>query len=133
MLFLIAIILQLGVYVFPFMKKFLAMVCLFLIGGMTVSIFSPGIHKSIFHGGNECAHGHSKLPCSGHGDNSSDTEDSESCAVILFGKTSDAALTINSLSRPNLLLEEIFLSGNITTKTPDNTLNRWARGPPSTV
>ena len=115
------------------MKKLLATVCLFLIGSMTVSVFSPGIHKSIFHGGNECVHGHSNFPCSGHGDNSSEEEGLESCAVILFGKTSDAALSINSLSRPNLLLEEIFLSGNISTKTPDNTLNRWARGPPSTV
>jgi hypothetical protein len=126
-------ILRLGVYVPFFMKKLLSAVCLFLIGSMTVSVFSPGIHKSIFHGGNECAHGHSKFPCSGHGDNSSEEEGLESCAVILFGKTSDAALSINFLSRPNLLVEEIFLSGNISTKTPDNTLNRWARGPPSTV
>ena len=41
-------ILQLEVYVSLFMKKLLATVCLFLIGSMTVSVFSPAFTNPYF-------------------------------------------------------------------------------------
>ena len=112
------------------MKNLLATVCLFLIGGLTVSVFSPGIHKSLFHGGNECAHGQSKFPCSGHQDSSSDDVDSEICAVILFGQSTDVSFDHVSILNPALLVEEVYRSGTIGTETTDSFSKRWARGPP---
>ena len=115
------------------MQKFLAIICLFLIGSLSVSVFSPGIHKSLYHEGNECAHGHSKFPCSGHQDSSSDDVDSESCAVILFGQSSDVSFGHVSIINPALLLEEVYRSGTIGSKNPDGFSKRWARGPPLSV
>ena len=113
------------------MKKLLVTVCLFLIGGMTVSLFSPVIHQSLFHGGNECSHGHSKFPCPDPEKNPSDEKDSETCAVVLFGKSVDAAVGIDPLSKPSLLLEELLHFGNQGVDTLENVSKRWARGPPS--
>ena len=96
-----------------------------------MSVFSPGIHKSLFHGGNECAHGHSKFPCSGHGDNSSDETDSESCAVVLFGKSVDVTVAIDPVNKSYLVLEEILSLCIQGDETLDNISNWWARGPPS--
>ena len=98
-----------------------------------MSVFSPEIHKSLFHGGSECAHGHSKLPCSGHQDSSSDDVDSESCAVILFGQSTDVCFGHVSIPKPALLVEEVYRSGTIGTETPDSFSKRWARGPPLPV
>ena len=95
-----------------------------------MSVFSPGIHKSLFHGGSECAHGHSKFPCSGHQDSSSDDVDSESCAVILFGQSTDVSFGHVSVLIPTLLVEEVYRSGTIGTETLNNFSRRWARGPP---
>ena len=95
-----------------------------------MSVFSPGIHKSLYHGGNECAHGHSKFPCSGHQDSSSEDVDSESCAVILFGQSTDVSFGHVSIPKPALLVEEVYRSGTIGTETPDSFSKRWARGPP---
>lgn len=113
------------------MKKILATVCLFLIGGMTVSLFSPVIHQFLFHGGNECSHGHSKFPCPDHEKNPSDEKDSETCAVVLFGKSVDVAVAIDPLNKPYLLLEEILSLCIQGVETLDIISNRWARGPPS--
>ena len=112
------------------MKNLLATVCLFLIGSLTVSVFSPGIHKSLFHGGSECAHGHSKFPCSGHQDRSSDDVDFESCTVILFGQFTDVSFGHVSILNPTLLVEEVYRSGTIGTETLNDFSKRWARGPP---
>jgi hypothetical protein len=112
------------------MKNLLATVCLFLIGGLTVSVFSPEIHKSLFHGDSECAHSKAKAPCSGHGDHSSDNEETGPCAVILFGKSVDAVVAIDPVSRPSLLLEEILSLFNQGVEIPENNSDRWARGPP---
>ena len=128
--FLIATYLQL-ILCIHLMKNLLATVCLFLIGSLTVSVFSPGIHKSLFHGDSECAHSKTKVPCSDHGDHSSNEEDSGSCAVILFGKSIDAAVAIDRVSRPSLLLEEIFRLFSERVETLKDKSNRWARGPPS--
>ena len=113
------------------MKKLLATLCLFLLGSLSVSVFSPGIHNSLFHGGSECAHGHSQLPCTGHGDNSSDERDSESCAVVLFGKSVDTAVAFDPKATPSFLLEEILPLYNKIVERSANRSKRWARGPPS--
>jgi len=115
------------------MKNLLATVCLFLIGSLTVSVFSPGIHKSLFHEGNDCAHGHSKFPCSGHQDSSSDDVDSESCAVILFGQSTDVSFDRVSILKPALLVEEVYRCGTIGTEKLNDFSKRWARGPPLSV
>ena len=96
-----------------------------------MSVFSPGIHKSLFHGGSECAHSKTKAPCSDHGDHSSDEEKTGPCAVILFGKSVDAVVVIDPVSRPSLLLEELLHFGNQGVDTLENVSKRWARGPPS--
>ena len=98
-----------------------------------MSVFSPGIHKSLFHGGNDCAQGHSKFPCSGHQDSSSDDVDSESCAVILFGQSTDVSFGHVSILNLALLVEEVYRSGTIGTETLNDFSKRWARGPPQSV
>ena len=112
------------------MKNLLATVCLFLIGSLTVSVFSPGIHKSLFHGDSECAHSKTKAPCSDHGDHTSDEEETGPCAVILFGKSVDAVVVIDPVSRPSLLLEELLYFFNQGVETPESKSDRLARGPP---
>ena len=112
------------------MKNLLATVCLFLVGSLTVSVFSPGIHKSLFHEGNDCAHSKTKAPCSDHGDHTSDEEETGPCAVILFGKSVDAVVVIDPVSRPSLLLEELLSLFSQGIETPENKSDRWARGPP---
>ena len=94
-----------------------------------MSVFSPGIHKSLFHGDSECAPSKAKVPCSGHGGHSSDAEEAGPCAVILFGKSVDAAVSIDPVS-PSLLLEELLSLFNQGVETPENNSNRRARGPP---
>ena len=98
-----------------------------------MSVFSPGIHKSLFHEGNECAQSHSKFPCSGHQDRSSEDVDFESCAVILFGQSTDVSFEHVSILNPALLVEEVYRCGTIGAKTPDSFSKRWARGPPLSV
>ena len=112
------------------MKNLLATVCFFLIGSLTVSVFSPGIHKSLFHGDSECAHSKAKAPCSDHGDHTSDEEETGPCAVILFGKSVDAAVAFDPVSQPSLLLEELLSPFNQGVEAPENKSDRWARGPP---
>ena len=113
------------------MKSLLAMLSLFLIGSLSVSVFSPGIHRSLFHGGNECAHGESKMPCSGHGESSPKNKEAGTCAVVLFGKSADAAFATDPISQPTFFLKETLLLFNPGIKTLKSKSKRWVRGPPS--
>ena len=72
------------------MKHFLSIVFLLVIGCLTVSTVSPGLHTSLFHDGQECPHGKSGKPCSSHKQESSE-ENPGVCAVILFGESSEHA------------------------------------------
>ena len=71
-----------------FVKHFLSIVFLLVIGCLTVSTVSPGLHTSLFHDGQECPHGKSGKPCSSHKQESSE-ENPGVCAVILFGESSE--------------------------------------------
>jgi len=50
-----------------------------------------------------------KAPCSDHRDHSSDEEGTGPCAVILFGKSVDAVVAIDPVSRPSLLLPDLIM------------------------
>ena len=77
------------------LKKFLSIVCLSLIGCLSVSVFSPEIHSSLFHAGDHCPHHKHGKPCASHHNESSDDQGS-SCAVILFGECSEHIFTFSS-------------------------------------
>lgn len=115
------------------MQKILATVHLFLIGSLTVSVFSPGIHESLFHGGKKCSQSHSQIPCSGHGDPSSDEDNIGSCAVLLFGNSTDVPFLIDLVFKPSPLLEEVCISGTWGVGKLEVYSNNWVRGPPSLV
>ena len=103
------------------MKNLLATVCLFLIGSLTASVFSLGIHKSLFPVG-ECAHSKTKAPCSDHGDIHRTKRNWTLCGY-LFGKSVDAAVEL-SVSRPSLFWKNFFFYQGV--ETPEN-FDRWAQ------
>ena len=71
-----------------FMKQFLASLCLIIVGTLSVSVVSPGIHSFVFHGDAECPHSKAGKSCSSHQENSTEDEQSTgSCAVVLFGQS----------------------------------------------
>ena len=70
------------------MKQFLASLCLIIVGTLSVSVVSPGIHSYVFHGDMECPHSKAGKSCSSHQENPSEDEQSTgTCAVVLFGKS----------------------------------------------
>ena len=114
------------------LKNFLCTVCIFLIGCLTVSVFSPDTHSFLFHGGDHCPHGKNGKPCASHQDEPSDDQGS-SCAVILFGESSEHFFTLSNFSYSVLLdlgvskhdSNKKYFLGYITSSL--------ARGPPELI
>ena len=114
------------------MKKFLGIVCLFLIGCLSISVFSPEIHSSLFHAGDHCSHGKNGKPCNSHQKESSGNQGG-SCAVVLFGESSEHFFIFSnfgSLMLPELGVLNIESGRNYLS---DRVRSRSARGPPGLV
>ena len=116
---------------FP-LKIFLSIVCLSLIGCLSVSVFSPEAHSYLFHGGDDCPHHKHGKPCASHQNESSDDQGS-SCAVVLFGKSSEHLFTFFNSSSFTLL--DLGVSNFDSGKQyfSDWVNNRRARSPPVLV
>ena len=114
------------------LKNFLCTVCIFLIGCLTVSVFSPDTHSSLFHGGNDCPHHKHGKPCASHQNESTDDQGS-SCAVILFGESSEHIFTFSNSSSFALL--DLGVSNSCLGKNyfSDWVNNCRARSPPELV
>ena len=116
------------------MKHFLATLCLIIVGTLSVSVVSPGIHSYVFHGDAECPHSNAGKGCSSHQSNSSeDEQNTGTCAVVLFGKSVEHGLT--SFQG----LPVVILSDGIAQLEPakkpavEENFLYWARGPPTEV
>ena len=114
------------------LKIFLSIVCLSLIGCLSVSVFSPEAHSSLFHGGDDCPHHKHGKPCASHQNESSDDQGS-SCAVLLFGESSEHLFTFSNSSIFALL--DLGVSNFDSGKNyfSDWVNNRRARSPPALV
>ena len=114
------------------LKNTLSIVCLFLIGCLSVSVFSPEIHSSLFHGGDHCTHDKNGNPCPSHNKESSDDR-GESCAVVLFGESSEHFFTF--LNSNNTFLLDLGISNfDYEKKYFSNRIrNCGARGPPCLI
>ena len=114
------------------MKNFLCTVCIFLIGCLTVSVFSPDTHSFLFHGGDHCPHGKNGKPCASHQNESSDDQGS-SCAVVLFGESTEHFFTLSNSS--TFVLLDLGVSNFDLGKNyfSDRLISRGARSPPELV
>ena len=114
------------------LKIFLSIVCLSLIGCLSVSVFSPEAHSSLFHGGDNCPHDKYGKPCASHQNESSDDQGS-SCAVLLFGESSEHLFTFSNSSI--FALVDLGVSNFDSGKNyfSDWVNNRRARSPPLLV
>ena len=117
---------------FNFLKILLSTFCLLLVGSLSVSVFSPEIHAFLFHGEQACPHAHNGKPCSSHGEKSS-TDDFGTCAVVLFGESSEHFFTLSDSCRSQLLdLGVSNLDSNMHYFAEQNSKCR-ARGPPELI
>jgi hypothetical protein len=114
------------------LKTFLSIICLSVIGCLSVSVFSPETHSSIFHGGDHCPHHNHGNPCSSHGEQSSSDEPG-TCAVVLFGESTEHIFTLSNSSFIDLL--ELGVSKHDSKKKyfVERVSSRWARGPPELI
>jgi len=114
------------------LKTFLSIVCLSVIGCLSVSVFSPDTHSTLFHGGDHCPHHKHGKPCASHQNESSDNQGS-SCAVVLFGESSEHLFTF--LNSSSFALLDLGVSNFESGKDffSDWVDNRRARSPPVLV
>ena len=114
------------------MKKILSIVCLSLIGCLSVSVFSPDIHSTLFHGGGDCPHHKHGKPCASHQNESSDDQGG-SCAVVLFGESSEHFFVFSNSG--SLVLPDLGVLNTESGRNyfPDRVRSRGARGPPRLV
>ena len=112
--------------------RFLSTVCLLIISCLTISVVSPEVHSSLFHGDQQCSHGKTGLPCSSEGSESSENTNGL-CAVVLYGESSEP--TFFQLSYSSSLLLDLGISRMEVFKEfrADSTGINWARGPPEQV
>ena len=116
------------------MKQFLASLGLIIVGTLSVSVVSPGIHSYVFHGDTECPHSKSGKGCSSHQENSSeDEQNTGSCAVVLFGKAVEHGFTSFQGLSVVLLPEGIAQLEPAKKPAGGENFLYWARGPPIEV
>ena len=116
------------------MKQFLASLCLIIVGTLSVSVVSPGIHSYVFHGDAECPHSKAGKNCSSHQENSSEDEhNTGTCAVVLFGKSVEHGFTSFQGLPVVLLPEGIAQLESANKPVVGETFVYRARGPPTEV
>jgi len=116
------------------MKQFLASLCLIIVGTLSVSVVSPGIHSYVFHGDADCPHSKAGKSCSSHQENSSeDEQNTGTCAVVLFGKSVEHGFTSFQGLAVVLLPEGIAQLESAKRPAVGENLLYWARGPPTEV
>ena len=116
------------------MKQFLASLCLIIVGTLSVSVVSPGIHSYVFHGDGGCPHSKAGKSCSSHKENSSeDEQNTGTCAVVLFGKSVEHGFTSFQGLPVELLPEGIAQLESAKRPAVGENFLYWARGPPTEV
>ena len=111
------------------LKIFLSIICLSVIGCLSVSVFSPDTHSALFHGGDDCPHHKHGKPCASHQNESSDDQGS-SCAVVLFGESTEHFFPLSNFSFSDLL--DLGVSDHDSNEKYflEYRSSCWARGPP---
>ena len=65
----------------------LALICLLLVGALSLSSVCPDLHSFLFHGDAACPHACSQNTCNtGEEEGDQKGEEENSCAVVLFGQ-----------------------------------------------
>ena len=68
-------------------SQIFALICLLLVGALSLSRICPDLHSFLFHGDAGCPHACSNNPYnSGENDGNENGEEKNSCAVVLFGQ-----------------------------------------------
>ena len=115
-----------------FMKQFLASLCLIIVGTLSVSVVSPGIHSYVFHGDTDCPHSKAGKSCSSHQEKSA-SEEFETCAVVLFGESSEHFFTLSDSSNTHLLDRGVSSFDSSRQVFAEQKSKCWARGPPKLI
>ncbi|MDG1354731.1 MAG: hypothetical protein P8P90_00655 [Opitutales bacterium] len=116
------------------MKHFLASLCLIIVGTLSVSVVSPGIHSYVFHGDAECPHSKAGKSCSSHQPNSSeDEQDAGSCVVVVFGKSVEHGFTSFDAFPVELLSVSLTHLESASKPAVGEDFTNQARGPPEKV
>ncbi len=119
---------------FPFMKQFLASLCLIIVGTLSVSVVSPGIHSYVFHGDAECPHSKAGKSCSSHQENSTeDKQSTGSCAVVLFGQSVEHVSAFFYSGPFSLLAEGVVCFDTVGVRVLGEQNIYRVRGPPEEV
>jgi hypothetical protein len=87
-----------------------------LIGLLSLSSVSSGLHTTLFHGDNKCPHSSSNHPCSSHdGEEEEEHEEELPCPVLLFAKGFLSGDFYPDLSFKNAPISKawIFLSSQV--------------------
>ena len=113
------------------MKQFLASLCLIIVGTLSVSVVSPGIHSYVFHGDMECPHSKAGKSCSSHQENSTeDEQDAGSCVVVVFGKSVEHGFTSFDAFPVELLSVGLTHLESTSKPAAGEDFTNQARGPP---
>ena len=114
------------------MKTLLFTVCLLVVSCLTVSVFSPKLHSMLFHGDQACPHEKNGKPCSSHQEKSA-SEEFETCAVVLFGESSENFFTLSDSSNTHLLDWGVSSLDSSRQDFAKQNIKCWARGPPKLI
>ena len=110
----------------------LSTVCLLAVSCLTVSVFSPKLHSMLFHGDQVCPHEKNDKPCSSHQEKSA-SEEFETCAVVLFGESSEHFFTLSDSSNTHLLDRGVSSFDSSRQDFAEQKSKCWARGPPKLI
>jgi hypothetical protein len=113
-------------------KIFLSTVCLLVVICLSVSVFSPKLHSVLFHGDQACPHAKNGKPCSSHQEKSA-SEEFETCAVVLFGESSENFFTLSDSSNTHLLDWGVSSLDSSRQDFAKQNIKCWARGPPKLI
>lgn len=86
----------------------------------------------LFHGDQACPHAKNGKPCSSHTDKSS-SDEFGTCAVVLFGESSEHFFTLSNTS--STVLVDLGVSNLVSNKklSLERDNDHWARGPPGLI
>ena len=86
----------------------------------------------LFHGDQACKHAKNGKPCSSHG-NQSSSDEFESCAVVLFGESSEHLFTISNTFFTDHTAQGVLNLDSSIQYFAERFNNRQARGPPKLI
>ena len=86
----------------------------------------------LFHGDQACSHGENGKPCSSHQDKSA-ADEFGTCAVVLFGESSEHFFTLLDSSHAHILDRGVSGFDSSRHYFAEQNSKCWVRGPPELI